>query len=393
MNTLLKTHTVLAKRVMAISESETLAINARSGELKAQGVDVVSFAAGEPDFDTPDHIKEFAKKAIDEGFTKYTPSGGTLELKKAICEKFKKDQNLDYAPENVIVSCGAKHSLFNAILSLCDKDDEVIIPVPYWVTYPELVRLANATPVFLRTREEEGFKINPVNLKKVVSRKTKVIIMNSPSNPTGSAYTQDELKEIAKIVFSGGVYVISDEIYSELLYDEMKHTSLANFNKDQTLVVNGVSKSYSMTGWRIGYLAGPSQIVSAMNRLQSHSTSNPTSISQKAAVAALKGTDECVKKMAKAFQERRDTIVDRLNQIPKVHVRKPEGAFYVFPNVARYGIGSAKLSQRLLEEAHVAVVPGAPFGADDYIRLSYATSMENIKKGVDRIESFFRKFF
>ncbi|MBI1884305.1 MAG: pyridoxal phosphate-dependent aminotransferase [Chlamydiae bacterium] len=391
MNTLTKTQVGLSKRVVSISESETLAINARSNELKAQGMDVVSLAAGEPDFDTPEHIKAAAKKAIDEGFTKYTPSGGTVELKKAICEKLKRDQHLEYGPENIIVSCGAKHSLFNAILTLCDKDDEVVIPVPYWVTYPELVRLANATPVFLKTREENGFKINPVDLKKVVSRKTKIIIINSPSNPTGAAYSGDELREISKIAFSDGIYVISDEIYEKVLYDGLTHESIASFQKDQTLIVNGVSKSYAMTGWRIGYLAGPAPFVAAMNRLQSHSTSNPTSISQKAALAALKGSDECVTKMVQAFEERRNYIVDRLNSIPKVHVRKPEGAFYVFPNISKYGVGSNKLSQRLLEEAHVAVIPGAPFGTDDHIRLSYATSMENIKKGMDRIEEFFRK--
>ncbi len=383
--------TGLSKRVMGISESETLAINARSAEFKAQGIDVINFAAGEPDFDTPQHIKDAAKKAIDEGFTKYTPTPGTAELKKAICEKLKKDQGLDYGPEHVIVSCGAKHSLFNAILSLCDKDEEVIIPSPYWVTYPELVKLANATPVYLRTREENGFKIDPNDLKKVVSRKTKVIIMNSPSNPTGAAYHENELKEIAKIAFSDGIYVVSDEIYEKVLYDGLKHSTLASFGKEQTLIINGVSKSYSMTGWRIGYAAGPAHVVSAMNRLQSHSTSNPTSISQKAAVAALRGGDDCIKPMVKAFQERRDYIVDRLNAIPKVSVRKPEGAFYVFPNISRLGIPSAKLSQMLLEEAHVALVPGAPFGSDDHIRLSYATSMENIKKGLDRIEAFLKK--
>jgi aspartate aminotransferase len=387
----MKGQTGLSKRVLAISESETLAINARSAELKAQGIDVVNFAAGEPDFDTPDHIKAAAKKAIDEGFTKYTPASGTPDLKKAICEKLKRDQGLDYYPENIIVSCGAKHSLFNAFLALCDKDDEVIIPVPYWVTYPELVKLASATPVYLRTREEEGFKINPQDLKKIVSRKTKVIIMNSPSNPTGTAYDMNELEEIAKIAFSDGIYVISDEIYEKVLYNGMTHASLATLDKERTLIVNGVSKSYSMTGWRIGYLAGPAPIVSAMNRLQSQSTSNPTSISQKAAVAALKGGDECIKKMTKAFQERRDYIVDRLNAIPKVHVRKPEGAFYVFPNIAKFGIDSTRLAQRLLEEAHVALVPGAPFGSDEHLRLSYATSMESIKKGMDRIETFLKK--
>lgn len=385
----MKAQSGLSKRVQAISESETLAINARCVQLKAQGVDVVSFAAGEPDFDTPDHIKVAAKKSIDEGFTKYTPASGTAELKKAICQKFEQDQGLDYGPENIIVSCGAKHSLFNVIMALCDKDDEIIIPVPYWVTYPELVRLANATPVYMRTKEENGFKIVPQDLKKVVSRKTKAIILNSPSNPTGSCYHLDELKEIAKIVFSEGIYVISDEIYEKILYDGT-HESIATLNKEQTLVVNGVSKAYSMTGWRIGYLAGPAHIVSAMNRLQSHSTSNPTSISQKAAVAALTGDQECVKKMNRAFKERRDYIVERLNAIPKVHVYKPEGAFYAFANISRFGLGSAKISQKLLDEAHVAVVPGAPFGSDEHIRLSYATSMENIKKGLDRIEEFLK---
>ena len=387
----------LAKRVMGISESETLAIGARAKELRAQGKDVVNLASGEPDFDTPDHIKSAAKKAIDEGFTKYTPASGIPELKHAICDRFKKQHQLDYKPEEIIISSGAKHSIYNVVMSLCERDDEVIIPVPYWVTYPELVRLANATPVFLQTSESSNFRIKVEDLKKVITRKTKVIFLNSPSNPTGCVYTEDELKEIARVAFTNGIYIISDEVYDQMVYDGFQAKSIASISvdgrsgKDYTIIVNAVSKTYSMTGWRIGYVAAPSFLVKAMNKLQSHATSNPCSISQKAALEALSSPQTCVTKMVSAFEKRRNYVLERLAKIPGVRTVKPTGAFYVFPNIGGFGMGSAELASRLLNEVYVAVVPGAPFGRDEHIRISYSASMENLEKGLDAMEKFFSK--
>lgn len=393
----------ISKRIGSISPSVTLAISAKAKQMKADGIDVVGFGAGEPDFDTPEHIKEAAKKAIDEGFTKYTPASGILELKKAICKKFRTDNNLDYLPEEILVSCGAKHSIFNAILALCNEGDEVILPSPYWVSYPEMIKVAGAKAVVLKTAQEDSFKISPQQLKEVITSKTKLLILNSPSNPTGMVYRKEELVAISKVLVEKGIFCISDEIYEKIIYDGQEHISIASLGSDikkLTIVINGVSKSYSMTGWRIGYAAGPKEIIKAMSNLQSHSTSNPTSISQKASLAALEGPQEPLYDMVAEFAKRRDYIVKRLNSIEGVSCLKPQGAFYVFPDVSKI-IGktfkeqtikdSIFLTEILLEEANVAVVPGGEFGAGEYIRLSYATSMENITKGLDRIKEFVAK--
>lgn len=393
----------LSKRTELITPSPTLAISAKAKAMKAEGIDVVGFGAGEPDFDTPDHIKEAAKKSIDDGFTKYTPASGTKELKESVCKKLKKDNGLDYNPSQITISCGAKHTIYNAIQIICDERDEVILPSPYWVSYPEQIKLSGAKIVVAKTTEEEAFKLKPEVLKSKISDKTKLLILNSPSNPTGCVYSKEELEKIAKIAVENNIYVISDEIYEKLIYDGQKHISIASFDskiKDLTIVVNGVSKAYSMTGWRIGYGAASKDIIDGINKLQSHSTSNPTSISQKAALAALNETQEPVKIMASEFVKRRDFIVDKLNQINGISCIKPKGAFYVFPNISKL-LGkrfkdkeidsSMTLAEILLSDANVAVVPGSPFGAEGYMRLSYATSMDNIKNGLDRIEEFASK--
>ena len=394
---------MLSKRVRSISPSPTLAITAEAKKMKAQGIDVVGFGAGEPDFDTPDHIKEAAKKALDRGFTKYTPASGMRELKEAVCRKLKEENGLEYEPDQVLISCGAKHSIFNAILALCDEGDEVILPSPYWVSYPEMIKLAQAKPVIIKTTQENNFKITSQQLEEAISSKTKLFILNSPSNPTGMIYTKDELRIISDILTEARIYCISDEIYEKIIYDGWKHTSIASLNpriKELTILVNGVSKTYSMTGWRIGYAVGPKEIIQAMSNLQSHSTSNPTSVSQVAAIAALQSSQGEVRRMVDEFQRRRDHIVKRLNRIPGISCLKPPGAFYAFPDISRI-IGksyngkiirdSISLAQLLLYEAKVAVVPGAAFGADEHLRFSYATSMENIDKGLDRVEEFVKK--
>ena len=393
----------ISKKVSLISPSVTLAITAKAKQMKADGIDVVGFGAGEPDFDTPEHIKEAAKKAMDEGFTKYTPASGTKELKEAICRKFKNDNNLDYSPDEVIVSCGAKHSIFNAILAICNEGDEVILPSPYWVSYPEMIKVAGAKQVIIKTTQENNFKITPQQLQEAITPKTKVLILNSPSNPTGMVYSKEELVAISEILVEKDVFCISDEIYEKIIYDGQEHISIASLGQDikkLTIVVNGVSKSYSMTGWRIGYAVGPKEIIKAMSNLQSHSTSNPTSISQKAALAALEGSQEPLHNMVVEFIKRRDYIVEGLNSIEGVSCLKPQGAFYVFPDVSKI-IGktlkeqiiknSVLLTEILLEKANVAAVPGSAFGADDNLRLSYATSMENIVKGLDRLEALIAK--
>ncbi|MBU0951473.1 MAG: pyridoxal phosphate-dependent aminotransferase [Elusimicrobia bacterium] len=391
---------VLAKRMNLISPSPTLAITAKANKMKAEGINVIGFGAGEPDFDTPANIKEAAKKAIDSGFTKYTPTSGTKELKEAVCKKFKNDNNLDYTPEQILVSCGAKHSIFNIIFALCDDGDEAIIPSPYWVSYPEMVRAAGGRPVFIKTTQNNNFKITPEQLEKAITSKTKILILNSPSNPTGMIYSEPELKALAKVIVSKNIYCISDEIYEKLVYDNQKHISIAAFDENirrLTLVVNGVSKSHSMTGWRIGYCAGPKEIIQAMSNLQDHSTSNPASISQAAAVEALTGPADSFKIMFDAFVKRRNIMVTGLNSIKGIKCLKPQGAFYVFPDISELlkknyngkTIGnSLALTELLLENAKVAVIPGSVFGEDNAIRLSYAVSDKNISEGLDRIKKF-----
>ncbi|MDD2524490.1 MAG: pyridoxal phosphate-dependent aminotransferase [Endomicrobiaceae bacterium] len=389
----------LSKRVQAIQPSPTLAIDAKAKKLKSQGIDVISFGTGEPDFDTPQNIKDFAIDAINKGFTKYCPVAGTVELKNAIINKFKKENNLDYTADEIIVSCGAKHSLYNIFQAIFNEGDEVIIPAPYWVSYPDMALLAGAKPVIIKTEDKNSFKINPNTISNVVTNKTKALILNSPSNPTGSTYTREELEKIAKVCIDNKLLIISDEIYEKLVYDNFKFYSIAEISpevKAQTLVVNGVSKAFAMTGWRIGYTAGPKEIISAMTKIQSQSTSNPTSISLKAATEALNGPQDSIELMRIEFEKRRNYIVERLNKMGEIECLNPSGAFYVFPNVSKL-LGKKyngkiintdmELADYLLDQAKVAVVPGTAFGASGYIRLSYATSMENIQKGLDRIES------
>ena len=388
----------LSGRVQLIAPSMTLAVSAKAKQLRSEGVDVIGFGAGEPDFDTPEHIKDAAKRALDEGFTKYTPSAGIPELRQAICEKFKNDNGLDYTPEQILVSCGAKHSIFNAVQALVDPGDEVIFQAPYWVSYPEMVKAAGGEPVIVEAGVDQGFRMTADQVCAAITDRTALCILNSPSNPTGAVYGRDEILEIVDVLADRGIPVISDEIYEKILYDGLTHTCVASLRpefKDLTILVNGVSKTYSMTGWRIGYLAGPKEAVGAMTRLQDHSTSNPTSISQKAALAALRGDQSAAAKMVEAFDERRRYIVEALNAIPGVRCPMPQGAFYVFPDVSGvYGKalgdgktlnGSLELCDYLLDKARVAVVPGVAFGDDRCVRLSYATSLEAIKNGVQRI--------
>ncbi len=393
----------IAKRATAIKPSPTLATAAKARAMKAQGIDVVDFGVGEPDFDTPENVKQAGIRAIQSGFTKYTPAGGTDELKEAVIEKFKKDNGLAYEKSQVLISCGAKHSLYNIAEALFDPGDEVIIPAPYWVSYPDQVLLNDATPVIVETTAEEGFTLTAKKLEAAVTKKTRALVLNSPSNPTGLAYDKKTLEELAAVAIRHQFYVISDEIYEKLLYDGFKHVSIASLGKeikDLTIVVNGVSKSHAMTGWRIGYAAGPKDILSAMANIQSQSTSNPCSISQKAAVEALRGPQDFIATMNAEFDKRRRYMVGRLNAMKDVSCLMPVGAFYAFPDVSRLFGKSvngktikdpADLAAYLLEDAQVALVSGDAFGAKAYIRLSYATSMGNIQKGLDRIEKAFAR--
>ncbi|MRR15081.1 MAG: pyridoxal phosphate-dependent aminotransferase [Deltaproteobacteria bacterium] len=393
----------LAARVAKVKPSETLAITAKANALKAQGRDVIGFGAGEPDFDTPDHIKKAAIAAIEAGFTKYTPVGGTDELKDAIIRKLKVDNNLEYKRSEVVVSCGAKHTLYNLAQALFGEGDEVIIPAPYWVSYPDIVVLAGGTPVILDTLESDGFKMKPEQLKAAITGRTKAVVLNGPSNPTGAAYSPDELKALADVLAGTDIVIISDDIYEKILYADFPFANMATVDprlKDRTVVVNGVSKAYAMTGWRIGYAAGPEEIIGAISKIQSQNTSNPTSISQKASVAALNGDQSVVAMMVGEFRKRKDYIVAALNDIPGIRCLMPEGAFYVFPNVsAIYGrsfagrkiTNSTEFIEYLLDEANVATVPGAAFGSDAHIRLSYATSLTNIEEGVKRIKNAIAK--
>jgi len=390
----------LAKRMEHIKPSPTLAVAAKAKAMKAEGIDVIGFGAGEPDFDTPDHIKQAAIAAIESGFTKYTPAGGTPELKKAVAAKLLRDNNLTYELSEILISCGAKHSLYNAFQALLSEGDEIIIPAPYWVSYPDMAYLADAVPVIIETSDQSGFKVTPDQVRAAITPRTRAFVLNSPSNPTGAAYNADELKALADVFVNTDIMVISDEIYESLTYDGCTSTSIVTVEprlKEQALVVNGVSKTYSMTGWRIGYTAGPAAVIKAMSNIQSQSTSNPTSIAQKAAIAALNGPQDCIAEMLQAFDKRRKYLVKRLNAIEGFTCNTPKGSFYTFPTVSGvYGKksgdaviqNSSDLATALLDSARVAVVPGGAFGADANIRLSYAISFENIEKGLDRIEAF-----
>jgi len=388
----------LAERVTRVKPSPTLAVDAKAKAMKAEGIDVVGFGAGEPDFDTPDFIKEAAIQAIKDGYTRYMPVPGTPELKEAIIKKLLSDNGIDYEPTEIIVSTGAKHSLYNIAQALFGPGDEVIIPTPYWVSYPAQVLLNDAVPVMVETKQEDGFLLTPEALRAAITPKTKALILNSPSNPTGMGYNREQLKSIADIAVEKGIYVVSDEIYEKVVYDGFEHVSIASFGDDikaLTLTVNGLSKSHAMTGWRMGYAAGPKDVISAMSKVQSQSTSNICSIVMKASVAAMTGPQDFIGGMVAEFDKRRLYMLDRLSKFEGVTCPKPVGAFYVFPNVsAYYGRSfngrkidsSAAMCEYLLDEAKVAAVSGDAFGADDNIRLSYATSMDVIVKGMDRIE-------
>jgi aspartate aminotransferase len=381
----------LAQRATTLTPSLTLAIDAKAKKLKAEGVDVCGFGAGEPDFDTPQYIKDAAVQALAAGFTKYTPSSGIPELRAAIAEKLKKENGVEYKPSQVIVNCGAKHSCYNVILATCQAGDEVIIPAPYWLSYPEMVKLADASPVIVETTEASGFKITPEQFRDAMTPATKLIILNSPGNPTGSVYTREELEALAEVALEEDILMLSDEIYEKITYDGTECVSLASLSKniyDLTITVNGFSKAFAMTGWRLGYIAAPEAIAAAIDSIQSHSTSNPTSFAQKGALAGLKGDQSFIGEMVKAFAERRTYMYDRLTKIPSVTCVKPMGAFYMLPNISGYGLSSTSFSTKLLDEQKVAVVPGVAFGSDAHVRLSYACSMENIQKGLDRIEAF-----
>ena len=390
----------ISKKYASISSSPTLAIDSKFKQMKADGMDVVGFGAGEPDFDTPQFIKDAAIKAINEGMTKYTPASGTVALKKAVCDKFKRHNNLEYTPDQIVISNGAKHSLVNALGAILNPGDEVIIPAPFWVSYTEMVKLRDGVPVIVQATEEENFLCSAQKIEDAITDKTRAIIINSPSNPTGMVYSEEELKKIADIAVKHNIYVISDEIYEHLIYDGKKHVSIASFNdeiKNLTIIINGVSKTYAMTGWRIGFTASNSEIAKAMGNVQSHETSNPNSIAQEASRAALEGNEDELHAMVDEFSKRRLHMVERISKIPGVSCLKPEGAFYVMMNIkSLYGkecngkvINSADdFAQCFLDEKLVAVVPGTAFYAEGYVRWSYATSLKNIDEGMNRLEQF-----
>lgn len=394
-----------SKKAMKIQPSITLAISAKAAEMKANGIDVIGFGAGEPDFNTPLNIQEAAIKAIRDGYTKYTPESGIKELKKAIVNKFWKENNLHYSESQVIVSNGAKQCLANLFQAILNPSDEVLMQVPYWVSYPELIRLADGVPVFVKTESKDNFKLTVENLEAAVTEKTKIIIINTPNNPTGTVYTKSDLLEIAEFAKKHDLIILSDEIYEKLIYGDEKHVSIASLSEDsynRTVVINGVSKSFAMTGWRIGYAAGNEEIIKLMSNIQSHTTSNPCSIAQYAALEALTGPLDAQVEMIKEFKERRNYMVEKINSIKGVTCTEPLGAFYVMLNVSelfnkeiegKLINDSLTFSEVLLERSKVAVVPGIAFGTDEYVRLSYATSMENIIEGLSRIEMFIKNYY
>jgi aspartate aminotransferase len=383
----------LAARVSQVTPSITLAIAAKAKAMKAEGIDVCSFSAGEPDFDTPAHIKAAAAKALDEGKTKYGPAAGEPKLREAIAHKLKNDNGLDYKAENVLVTNGGKHSLYNLIVALIDPGDEVIIPSPYWLSYPEMVTLVGGKSVIVETDASTGYKITPEQLKKAITPKTKLFVLNSPSNPTGMVYTPGEIKALAQVIVDADIYVVSDEIYEKILYDGAEHISIGSLGEEifsRTLISSGFAKGYSMTGWRLGYLAGPVEIIKAASTIQGHSTSNVCTFAQYGAIAALESSQDCVEEMRQAFAKRRQVMFARLNAIPGLSTAKPDGAFYLFPDISKTGLKSLEFCDAFLAEHQVALIPGVAFGADKNVRLSYATDMTTIEKGMDRLEKFVR---
>ncbi len=383
----------LAARVGQVTPSLTLAVDTKAKAMKAEGINVCSFSVGEPDFPTPAHIVEAAQKALAEGKTKYGPAAGEPKLREAIAQKLQKENLLCYGAENVIVTNGGKHSLFNLFLATIEPGDEVIIPAPYWVSYPEMVKLAEGTPVIVETTAEGGFKITPEQLRQVITPRTRIFVLNSPSNPTGMVYTPEEIKALAEVVVENDIYVVSDEIYEKLLYDGAEHFSIGAASPeayDRTIISSGFAKAYSMTGWRVGFLAGPVDLIRACITIQGHSTSNVCTFAQYGAIAALEGSQAPVEEMRQAFAQRRQYMLDALNAIPGLTCPKPDGAFYLFPSIQKTGLTSLEFSEALLTQHQVAVVPGIAFGANDCIRLSYATDMETIKIGMERLDRFVR---
>jgi aspartate aminotransferase len=395
LNTLNPTSTAMdiSARAAQLSPSLTLSIDSKAKAMKAEGIDVCGFGAGEPDFDTPEHIKAACIAALEAGFTKYTPSAGLPELRQAIAEKLEADNQISYRPSQIVVSSGAKHSCYNAILATCQPGDEVLIPSPYWVSYPDMVRLAGAEPVIVQTTERNGWKMRASDFENAMTPRTKMLILNSPGNPTGAVYTREELEGIVEVAAEEDIYILSDEIYEKLVYDDVKHVSVASLSPEAyglTITVNGFSKAYAMTGWRLGYMAAPEAVAKAVDNIQSHSTSNPCSFAQKGAVAALKGDQQTLADMRDEFSMRRDYMFDRITKIPNITAVKPQGAFYILVNISQLGLSSQNFADRLLSKANVAVVPGAAFGDDRTVRLSYATSIDVIKKGLDRFQDFCR---
>ncbi len=381
----------LAARVGQVAPSLTLAIDAKAKAMKRDGVDVLSFSVGEPDFDTPSHIRAAAEAALEQGKTRYGPAAGEPRLREAIAQKLQRDNNLCYEAANIVVTNGGKHSLFNTMLALIEPGDEVIIPAPFWVSYPEMVKLAEGTPVIVQTTTESGFRITPEQLRQAITPKTKFLILNSPSNPTGMVYTPEEVRAIAQIIVEEDIWVISDEIYEKILYDGAEHLSIGAVSAavfERTITSSGFAKTYAMTGWRVGFLAAPLPIVKAVETIQSHSTSNVCTFAQYGAIAAYEGSQDCVKEMVEAFTERRQVMLEYLNSIPGFTCIAPTGAFYMFPNISKLGINSLDFCSGLLETQQVAAVPGVAFGTDDCIRLSYSTSVENIRKGMDRLAAY-----
>ena len=383
----------LAARVGEVPPSITLAIAAKAKAMKAEGIDVCSLSTGEPDFDTPEHIKAAAKQALDAGKTKYGPVAGEPQLKAAIARKLLSDNNLNYQPENIIVTNGGKHSLYNLMMALIDPGDEVIIPAPYWLSYPEMVKLASGKPVIVRTDASTGYKITPEQLTRAITPKTKLFVLNSPSNPTGMVYTPAEIKALAQVIVDRDILVVADEIYEKIIYDGAQHVSIGSLGKeifDRTLISSGFAKAYSMTGWRIGYLAGPIELIKATSTIQGHSTSNVCTFAQYGAISALESSQESVEKMRQAFAQRRQVIFELLDAVPGISCIKPDGAFYMFVNISKTGMNSLEFCDAFLEQQQVAVIPGIAFGADDHIRLSYATDLGTIKKAVERLDKFVR---
>jgi aspartate aminotransferase len=383
----------ISERAAQLTPSLTLSIDSKAKAMKAEGIDVCGFGAGEPDFDTPEHIKTAAIEALQAGFTKYTPSSGIPELRQAISEKLQADNQVTYRASQIVVSNGAKHACYNAILATCQAGDEVVIPAPYWVSYPDMVRLAGAEPVIVPTSERNAWKMSAEDFENAMTPRTKMLILNSPCNPTGSVYTREEMQAIVDVATEEDIYILSDEIYEKLVYDDVKHVSIASLSKeayDLTITVNGFSKSYAMTGWRLGYMAAPEAVAKAVDSIQSHTTANPSSFSQRGGLAALKGDQQPLVDMREEFDMRRNYMFDRISKIPNITAIKPQGAFYILVNISQLGLSSQNFADRLLSKANVAVIPGAAFGDDRTVRLSYTTGIDIIKKGLDRFQDFCR---